>query len=74
MERKAIIARVLPTGWKAEDDVSFGTIITAENSKGFVTVDERLRGFALGMSAVRVRGSYAGRNWMVPCIWMLSPR
>ncbi len=57
----------LPDGWTAEDTGTYGVIICAMQEdgygKGYVTVDERLRGFELGMAVVRKRGDYAGRGW-----------
>lgn len=55
----------LPEGWTAQSMIAFGVVITADNRRGYVTVDERLRAFETGMTAVRKRGhvDYAGRNW-----------
>ena len=59
----------LPQGWLAEQSRSYGTIITAVASDGchlgYVTVDEKARGFALGISPVRVPFDLkpGGRGW-----------
>lgn len=53
----------LPAGWTSEASESLGTVLAAEDKRGYVTVDERLRSFELGMCVVRKRGGYAGRNW-----------
>lgn len=53
----------LPEDWTAQEMVSFGVVITADNRRGYVTIDERLRSFETGMVVVRKRGNYAGRNW-----------
>lgn len=63
MESAELISRLLPTGWIVEVDVSHGVILCAAEKRGFVTVDERQRGFTLGISVVRKRGMYFGRNW-----------
>jgi hypothetical protein len=63
MESAELVTRLLPTGWTVEIDASYGAILCAMEKRGFVTVDERLRGFALGISVVRKRGIYFGRNW-----------
>lgn len=57
----------LPDGWIAEDVATHGTVIEAPDGFGkcFVTVDEKVRNFKLGMSTVYERGDYAGRNWKV---------
>lgn len=58
---------ILPDGWSAEEVVTHGTVIEAPDgySKCFVTVDENVRNFKLGMSTVYERGGYTGRNWKV---------
>ncbi|MGF6836993.1 hypothetical protein QF001_000860 [Paraburkholderia youngii] len=53
---------LLPEGWTREEIRSYGTVIEWPGH-GFATVDERVRGFALGMQVVRMRGDYAGRGW-----------
>lgn len=60
-----LIARWLPTDWTVEIHSTYGTILCAVGKRGFVTVDERRRSFALGISAVRHRGNYYGRNWRI---------
>lgn len=57
----------LPDGWTAEDIVTHGTVIEApdEFGKCFVTVDEKVRNFKLGMSTVYERGDYTGHGWKV---------
>lgn len=59
----------LPAHWTAESS-TFGVVLCARRAdgeaQGFVTVCERVRGFALGISQVRVNAEdaqYAGRGW-----------
>lgn len=63
MNQKTLVERLLPAEWSAEYDKTLGTILVADGRRGYVTVDERRRGFELGMATVRVCGDYAGRNW-----------
>lgn len=55
----------LPNGWTQEPD-SWGAILItgldAHGRPGYVTVDEKRRNYALGMSRVTKPGSYSGRN------------
>lgn len=56
----------LPEGWLAEVDEDLGVVITGfdgAGNKGFVTVSEARRGYALGMCSVRPAKLYAGRYW-----------
>lgn len=56
----------LPEGWTQEPDSLGAIVITgldAHGRPGYITVDERRRNYALGMSQVTRAGSYAGRNW-----------
>lgn len=61
---------VLPDGWTAEWSSSYGTIITAVDASGrhagYVTVDERARNFALGITPPRrlqPGAEPSGRGW-----------
>ena len=56
---------VLPEGWTAEEQGSYGTVINAADGQGSVTVSEKLRGFSLGTAPVRRRGAFDGRKWKV---------
>jgi hypothetical protein len=60
----------LPLGWKAESSKTYGTVITAVDEKGremgYVTVDETVRNFALGVARPRRLQHGAeptGRGW-----------
>jgi hypothetical protein len=53
---------ILPEGWTREEIPSYGVVI-GWPKHGFATVDERVRGFALGMQPIRKRGDYTGRGW-----------
>lgn len=56
---------VLPEGWTVEEPSSYGTVISAADGQGSVTVNERMRGFSLGVTAVRRKGNFDGRKWKV---------
>ena len=56
---------VLPDGWSADEANSNGTVIYASDGLGTVTVSEKMRGFSLGTTPVRRRGSFDGRKWKV---------
>ncbi|HHH9443020.1 TPA: hypothetical protein ACP32N_005008 [Pseudomonas aeruginosa] len=57
----------LPACWTAETDETLGVIITAvdlDGHKGFVTVSESLRSYALGFGPVTIpKKLYSGRYW-----------
>jgi hypothetical protein len=53
---------VLPEAWTCEKDSSYGVVI-GWPGHGYVTVNDSVRGFALGIQPVRERGNYAGRGW-----------
>lgn len=53
---------LLPEGWTREEIRCYG-IVLEWPGHGAVTVDENVRGFALGMQPIRKRGDYAGRGW-----------
>lgn len=53
----------LPDEWSAEwSDIYNGIIITAATD-GYVTVNEQLRNFGLGICLVKSPGDYHGRGW-----------
>lgn len=52
----------LPEGWTREEIRCYGVVIEWPRH-GAVTVDEKARGFTLGMQPVRTRGDYSGRGW-----------
>lgn len=56
----------LPDGWSWESDTNQGVIIRgigANGLHGFCTVSDRVRGYELGITPVRVGKDYSGRNW-----------
>lgn len=60
------VKSLLPEGWTLETSRGYGEIIGAViegELQGYVTVDEQKRGFALGITPVKAKGAYAGRNW-----------
>lgn len=56
---------VLPDGWTVEEPNSYGIVINAPDGQGSVTVNEKMRGFSLGITAVRRKGNFDGRKWKV---------
>tara|TARA_R110002124_G_scaffold128157_2_gene288518 strand:+ start:4812 stop:5048 length:237 start_codon:yes stop_codon:yes gene_type:complete len=55
----------LPNHWTAEPD-AYGIIITGTTAAGdkvFVTVNESMRSFGLGIVSINDRQNYTGRNW-----------
>jgi len=56
---------VLPEGWTVEEASSYGTVINAADGQGSVTVNEKMRGFSLGITSVRRKGNFDGRKWKV---------
>lgn len=59
----------LPAGWIADEVRGYGMVIEAVDAEGrrlgAVTVDETVRGFAMGMTGVSrtLERPYTGRGW-----------
>lgn len=56
------MAVLLPKDWTREEIRGYGTVLEWAGH-GAVTINEDVRGFALGMCPVRTKGEYAGRGW-----------
>ena len=53
---------ILPEGWTREELRGYGVFLEWPGH-GAVTVDEKVRGFALGICPVRSGGDYSGHGW-----------